>query len=102
MKELSEETFKEYVGEGQVVVDFWAAWCGPCKMLAPVLEELDEEMEDIKFAKVNVDDEQGLAGSHGVKGIPTMVFLENGEEVGRLVGFKPKGALKNEITSAFN
>lgn len=102
MKELSEETFEEYVGEGQVVVDFWAAWCGPCKMLAPVLEELDEEMEDIKFAKVNVDDEQGLAGSHSVKGIPTMVFLENGEEVGRLVGFKPKGALKNEITSAFN
>jgi len=102
MKELTQETFTEHTDEGNVVIDFWAAWCGPCKMLAPIFEELDEEMDDVTFTKVNVDDNQGLAKDHGVKGIPTMVFMKDGEEVGRLVGFKPKGALKKEIESAFS
>mgnify|MGYP006274454043 CR=1 FL=1 len=101
MKELTQNTYEDETKTGKVVVDFWAEWCGPCKMLAPIFEELDEEMSDVTFAKVNVDDNQDLSGEKGVRGIPTILLLKDGEEVDRIVGFKPKDALKQNIENAF-
>ena len=76
-----------------VLVDFWASWCGPCRMLAPVIEELAGELTDAKIGKINVDEEPDLAKKYGVMSIPTVIAFKNGEEVGRSVGFKPKNAL---------
>ena len=76
-----------------VLVDFWAAWCGPCRMLSPVIEELAAEEPAIKFCKVNVDDEPGLAAQFGVSSIPTLIFSKNGALTGRTVGFRPKAEL---------
>ena len=81
-----------------VVVDFWAPWCGPCKMLAPVLEELAGEYAGkITFAKVNTDDNVSQAGALGIRSIPTLVFYANGQEADRLTGFAPKPALKSKL-----
>jgi len=81
-----------------VVVDFWAAWCGPCLMMAPVLEALAEELEGrVGFAKLDVDANPDLAELHGVGGIPTLIVFENGKETGRIVGFMPKEALLRRL-----
>ncbi|MFB3043530.1 MAG: thioredoxin, partial [Nitrososphaerales archaeon] len=70
-----------------VVVDFWAEWCGPCRVIAPIVEELSKEYNGkVQFAKVNVDESPDLAGRFGVQGIPTLIIFKDGEEVGRLVG----------------
>ena len=73
-----------------VLVDFWASWCGPCKMLGPVISEIAEERSDIKVGKVNVDDEQDLATQFGVMSIPFVALFKNGELVKSTVGFQPK------------
>ena len=72
-----------------VLVDFWANWCGPCRMLGPVLEQLAADRPDVTVAKVDVDEQQMLAIQYGVMSVPTVLFLKNGEEVGRLVGVQP-------------
>ncbi|MCG0278102.1 MAG: thioredoxin [Thermanaeromonas sp.] len=83
-----------------VVVDFWAAWCGPCRMMAPVLEQVAQEYDGrIKFVKLNVDENQELAARYGIMSIPTLVIFKNGEEVGRLVGYMPKEKLKQNLDS---
>ncbi|WP_462354959.1 thioredoxin, partial [Fusobacterium ulcerans] len=84
---LNEITFKEEVinNKGIVIVDFWAEWCGPCKVLAPILEEISEEGK-VKIYKVNVDENPSLAGQFGIKSIPTMVVFENGIRVDQVVG----------------
>lgn len=73
-----------------VLIDFWASWCGPCRMLSPVIDEVSEERNDVLFYKVNVDEEPELAKKFGVMSIPTLVLLENGHEKGTSVGYIPK------------
>ena len=73
-----------------VLVDFWAAWCGPCKMLSPVVDQIAEENPDIKVGKINVDDEPELAGQFGVMSIPTLLVFKDGQIVGQSVGVRPK------------
>ncbi|MBQ8638593.1 MAG: thioredoxin [Lachnospiraceae bacterium] len=92
---ITTENFESEVvkSEMPVLVDFWASWCGPCRMLAPVIEELAGELTDAKIGKINVDEEPDLAKKYGVMSIPTVIAFKNGEEVGRSVGFKPKNAL---------
>ena len=73
-----------------VLIDFWASWCGPCRMIAPIVEEIAEERSDIKVAKINVDDEPSLANKFGVMSIPTLVVMKDGEVVNQAVGVRPK------------
>lgn len=101
MKNIGADDFNAVTGKGSVIVDFWAEWCGPCKMIGPIYEELSNEMENITFAKLNVDEHPEVAANAGVRGIPTMVLYKDGDEVGRIVGFLPKDALKKKIEDAF-
>ena len=92
----------EVIGSGQpVLVDFWAEWCGPCKMIAPVLDELATEYAGkAKIAKVNIDDHQDLAVQFGIQSIPTLLVFKGGQVVNQSVGAKPKGALKQVLDAA--
>lgn len=97
---FNDENFDEEVlrAEKPVLVDFYAEWCGPCKMMAPVIDELAEEMKDSHvIGKVNVDEAPGTAGKYGVQSIPTLIFFKKGEEVDRVVGFQSKEALKAKM-----
>lgn len=89
--EFNSEVLKE---TGVVVVDFFANWCGPCKMLSPVLEEIQGEMKDVKIVKVDVDQNQELAGKYGVQNIPTIKIFKAGDECVTKTGFLPKGNLE--------
>jgi len=85
---------------GLVMVDFWAAWCGPCKMVAPVVEELAKEYEGkAKFFKLNTDENQDLATRYKIRGIPTLMFFKNGQIVEQIVGVVPKVQLKAKLDS---
>jgi len=94
----SDQNFKSEVENGTVLVDFWAPWCGPCKMIAPVLEELDQEVGDkLKIVKVNVDDNPETASQFGVMSIPTLMVMKGSEVVDKFVGFQPKDALLEKL-----
>ncbi len=92
--DFEEEVLKE---KGVVVVDFWATWCGPCKMIAPIVEELDEEMSNVKFVKVDVDKNPQIANQYKIVSIPTLKIFKDGKLINTLIGFKTKDALKIDI-----
>ncbi|WP_075997712.1 thioredoxin [Salaquimonas pukyongi] len=100
---VDNSNFQTEVMESDVptVVDFWAEWCGPCKMIGPSLEELSDEMAgDVKITKLNIDENPDLAAQFGVRSIPTLLLFKNGEPAGMQVGAKPKSALADWIKSA--
>ncbi|GEN51866.1 thioredoxin [Halobacillus faecis] len=94
----TDQNFTEETNQGLVLADFWAPWCGPCKMIAPVLEELDAEMSDqVKIVKLDVDENQETAGKFGVMSIPTLLLFKDGQVVDQVIGFQPKEALAELI-----
>lgn len=97
MKIIGEKEFAETIQEGLALVDFYADWCGPCKMLGPILEELSSEMEDVTIAKVNVDENSDLAAQLGVRSIPAVFLFKDGKQVDSFVGLQPKASIKNFI-----
>ncbi|PLY08249.1 MAG: thioredoxin [Arcobacter sp.] len=98
--ELTQDNFDATVKAGISMVDFWAPWCGPCRMLAPVIDELAEEFEGkANICKVNTDEEQDLAVKFGVRSIPTIVFVKDGEVVDQMVGAASKQAFADKINS---
>ena len=98
---ITDAEFKATVAQGVTLVDFWAPWCGPCKMIAPTLDELAGELQGrARIAKVNVDDNPEVAGSFGIMSIPTLLLFKDGQPVGKLVGAQPKASLKAFIEQA--
>ena len=98
---ITADNFKKEVLEESktVLIDFYADWCGPCKMLAPVLEEIAKENTNTKFVKINVDDAQELAMEYNIMSIPTLVVIKNGKEINRMVGLASKSELMQIINS---
>ena len=96
---VTSENFESEVlnSEKPVLVDFRASWCGPCRMLSPIVDEIAEEVQTIKIGKVNVDEQQDLAGKFGVMSIPTLILFKNGQPVNKSVGAKSKAALLDFI-----
>ncbi len=94
VKNITEQDFNKEIKEGKVLVDCYAEWCGPCKMLSPIVDELSEELTDVKFFKLNVDDNQELAQEYQIMSIPTLLIYEEGKLVNTSVGLKSKDELK--------
>jgi thioredoxin 1 len=96
----TDATINEEIKNGVTVVDFYADWCGPCKMIAPILEQLSEERTDVKIVKIDVDANQQSAAQYGVRNIPTLLIVKDGVEVHRQVGFVPKPKLVDLINAS--
>ncbi len=104
VKELTSSDFDSETKKGKAIVDFWAEWCGPCKMSKPIFEALSGEVKDIHdihFFSVNVDDNPDIPGRFAVMGIPTFIVLKDGKEADRIVGYLEKDAFKERLVKAF-
>ena len=98
--ELNSNNFEETVKKGVSLVDFWAPWCGPCRMLAPIIDELAKEFEGkANICKVNSDTEEELGAKYGIRSIPTILFMKNGEVVDQMIGASPKQAFIDKLNS---
>jgi thioredoxin 1 len=100
--DVTDQTFESEVINADVptLVDFWAPWCGPCRMVAPIVEELAGEYEGrVKFVKLNTDENPAVSGRYGIRSIPTLLVFKGGEVKGQIVGFRPKSELKNRLDS---
>ena len=94
---VTDANFASSIASGRFVVDFWAAWCGPCRMIGPVIEELARERSDVRFGKLNVDENPRTAAAFRVQGIPLLVFFRDGVEAGRVTGAVPKTQIEAAI-----
>lgn len=99
---LNEKNFEDEVikSDKPVLIDFWASWCGPCKMVSPLVDELAEEHSEYKFCKVNVDDEESLAIKFGIMSIPTLIVFKNGEQKAKQIGAIPKNSILELVQNA--
>lgn len=97
LKKLNSQNFENEINANTTLVDFYADWCGPCKMIAPIVEEIANERNDITVGKVNVDNDGALAMKYGVVSIPTLIVFKNGKEQSRIVGYRPKDAILAEL-----
>ncbi|MEC2054118.1 thioredoxin [Peribacillus psychrosaccharolyticus] len=95
---VTDQTFTTEIKEGLVLVDFWAPWCGPCKMIAPLLEEIDGEIENVGIIKLNVDENPEITREFGVMSIPTLILFKDGVAVEKVIGLQPKEALTELIS----
>lgn len=100
MHTLTNENFDKETKTGVILVDFWATWCGPCRMLGPVIDQLSEEMKTLKFGKVNVDEQPGLSERFEVASIPTLLLFKNGQVIANRTGAASKESLREWITSS--
>ena len=100
---IDDSNFEQLVlqAKGPALVDFWAPWCGPCRMVAPLVDELAEEYSGrVSFGKVNVDESPKIAGQYGIMGIPTLIIFKDGKPFSNITGFKPKAELKRSLDEA--
>ena len=100
MKVLNQANFKENISKGVVLVDMYADWCGPCRALSPLLEELDGTVEGVEFTKLNVDEANAVASEYGVMSIPTVIIFKDGIEFKRITGLYPKQAYIDALNEA--
>ncbi len=102
--ELTNATFENEInGKIPIIVDFWASWCGPCKMLAPIFDQVSKDFDGkLKFAKISTEDYPDTASEQGITGIPCLIIFNKGEEVDRIVGFRQKEQLKKDIQDILN
>ena len=99
VNKISVEEFNQVEASKIALIDFSATWCGPCRMVGPVVDQLSNEMKDVEFFNVDVDDDPELAEKFGIQSIPALILLKDGKEVSRSVGFKPKAMLESWINS---
>ena len=97
VQKQNQNNFNNAIANGTALVDFYADWCGPCRMVYPIVDEITKERRDITVGKVNVDDENALAMKYGVMSIPTLIVFKDGQEKTRIVGARPKAAILAEL-----